>query len=88
MAVVVAWGRIVYVGLHGVELGPGHLDLGIVDLLARAALVGGGPVAVRVPPDVAGLLALAGLGRQVLGQAEEGEQGGVEEGVEPGDPVA
>ena len=69
-------------------------DLGTVDALARMSLA-----AKRrdcrlrlhaVSPELRALVALAGLSDVLLGpqrEAEEGEQlGGVQEGVEPGDP--
>ncbi|MDQ4098659.1 MAG: hypothetical protein M3144_12430 [Actinomycetota bacterium] len=98
MAAVVAWGRLVFVGPTGVDLavcvvcGPGPPDLAAVDALARVQLAArrlGGHVRLsEVSRDLAQLLDLAGLGREVGWEAEGGEEVGVEEGVEPGDPVA
>ncbi|MFN2606448.1 MAG: hypothetical protein ABR511_00935 [Acidimicrobiales bacterium] len=98
MAAVVAWGRIVYIGSRGTPVGtwmvggPGHPDLETVDALARAALAarrrGGSIRLVDASDELLELLDLAGLRREVGGQAEGSEEVGVQEGVEPGDPVA
>ena len=99
VADVVRWGRVVVIGLTGAPLatcvlsGPGRPDLSVVDVVARwqlaARRLGGSIRLVDVSPELAELLDLSGLGRQVGGQAEGGEQLlGVEEGVQPGDPVA
>lgn len=69
----------------------GRVDLGAVNALARLQLEArrqGCTVWLRhACPDLIELLELAGL-LQVVGQAEGGEQGGVEEVVVPDDPVA
>jgi hypothetical protein len=98
MAAVVAWGRLVFVGPGGVEravwtvCGPGPPDLAAVDALARMQLsarrLGGHIRLSEVSQELAEILDLAGLGREVGWDAEGGEEIGVEEGVEPGDPVA
>ena len=97
MAGAVDWGRIVFVGPTGAEIGscvlrgPGAPDLSVVDALAglQVALgrLGGSIRLDDVSPELAELLDLAGLRREVGGQPEGGEKvGGVEEGVELGDP--
>ena len=99
---VVAWGRVVGVGPDGAVLwvrvigGQGPPDLAAVEELARwllAARRAGGSIALQEQCealarllDLVGLLSL--LGREMGGQAEGGEEVGVEEGVEPRDPVA
>ncbi len=98
MAAVVAWGRLVFVGPSGVETatwvvaGEGRPDLAAVDALARLQLSArrlGGRVRLRdVSQELAELLDLVGLAREVGWQPEGGEEARVEEGVEPGDPVA
>jgi hypothetical protein len=102
VTVVVAWGRVVGVGPDGavrwvrVIGGQGPPDLAAVDELARCLLAArraGGSIALREQCEaLARLLDLVGLldllGREMGGQAEGGEQVGVEEGVEPRDPVA
>ena len=90
MAAVVAWGRIVVVGPRGIEvLRP---DLAVVDALARSQLRArrlGLVVRVRLVGDeLPALLDFVGLCREVAGQAEGGEELGVEEGVKADDPVA
>ena len=79
-----------------VEVG-GTVDLGVVDVLARLALVArrrGVRLCVRADEGLTGLLALTGLLRptglvlQPLGQPEAGEQGRVEEVVDVLDPSA
>lgn len=98
MAAVVAWGRLVFVGPSGVELaawvvgGPGRPDLATVDALARLQLsarrMGDHVRLSHVSKDLGQLLDLVGLGREVGWEPEGGEQPCVQEGVEPGDPVA
>ena len=99
MATGVPWARVVFVGSSGAVLataeisGPGAPDLAAVDALARALLAGRRlGCAVRVDDvshDLRRLLDLVGLCRQMEGQPEGGEEVlGVEEGVEPDDPVA
>ncbi|MFJ3172833.1 STAS domain-containing protein [Streptomyces roseus] len=63
-------------------------DLALVETLARLRLAARGrPMRVTgASPALRALLHLAGL-LQLLGEAEEGEPaGGVQEGVQPGDP--
>ncbi|MFK0223156.1 STAS domain-containing protein [Streptomyces vinaceus] len=63
-------------------------DLGVVEALARLRLAARGrPLrVVGASPALRALLGLVGL-LQLLGEAEEGEPaGGVQEGVQPGDP--
>lgn len=98
MADVIVWCRVVFVGPTGGEVatwavgGPGAPGLALVDELAWlqvAARRHGGSIRLsETCDDLAELLDLVGLRREVGGQAEGGEQVGVEEGVEPGDPVA
>jgi hypothetical protein len=98
VAGVVAWGQVVFYGPSGAELaawviqGPDLPDLALVDALARwqlSARRAGGAIGLReVREELRELLDLVGLGREVGGQAEGGEQVGVEEGVVPGDPVS
>lgn len=97
MAAFVAWGRLVFVGPRGLELGPlvlggsGSPDLGTVDSLARAQLAArrlGCMLRLEEPsPELTALLDLVGLRGKVGGEVEGGEQVGVEEGVELDDPV-
>jgi hypothetical protein len=98
MAAFVAWGRVVFVGPDGTAVGswlvggPGGPGLDAVDALARmqvhARRLGGRVRLVEVSPDLAELLELVGLGGEVGGEAEGGEQPlGVEEGVVGGDPL-
>lgn len=97
MAAFVAWGRLVFIGSNGTPLaswvvqGARQPDLGAVDALARAQLAarraGGVLRLVDASDQLAELLELVGLRRQMCGQPEGGEQLGVEEGVEPGDPA-
>lgn len=92
------WVRVVLVDPGGVPLatcvvgGSGPPDLRLVDALARAQLcLRRRGWRIRLPDvcaELAELLELAGLGREVGREAEGLEQPGVEEGVEPGDPVA
>jgi phosphoglycolate phosphatase-like HAD superfamily hydrolase len=69
-------------------------DLGVVDALARlklAALRLGYSIRVHEPSaELVELLDLVGLTPEleVIGEAEGGEEVGVEEAVEPADPVA
>ncbi|MFB7980207.1 STAS domain-containing protein [Streptomyces vinaceus] len=63
-------------------------DLALVEALARLRLAARGrPLrVVGAPPALRALLGLVGL-LQLLGEAEEGEPaGGVQEGVQSGDP--
>jgi hypothetical protein len=80
--------------------GEGRPDLGAVEEVARLALaarrMGCTLWLHHARPDLVGLLDLAGLGGpaggggglQVVGEAEDGEEVGVEEVVMPDDPVA
>ena len=81
------WCRIELSGPGGV--GP---DLAAVDALARLQLemrhIGGQMRLLHVCEELAELLDLVGLGGEMRGEAEGGEEVRVEEGVEPGDPVA
>ncbi len=98
MAGISAWGRVVLLGPSGVEaavwvvVGAGRPDLSAVDALAAWQLCArrlGGSIRVHdVSEDLAELLDLVGLGREVGWESEGREEVGVEEGVEPGDPVA
>jgi hypothetical protein len=99
MAAVVAWGWVVLMGPRRAEVtawwigGQGRPDLATVDGLARSQLfahrLGGSLVLRDACEELEALLDLVGLRREVGGQTEGGEQVlGVEEGVEPGDPVA
>jgi hypothetical protein len=96
---VVARGRILFLGGRAPRVASwtavtdGLVDLAAVDALARmhlAARRAGGTVCVdAMCEQLRELLELVGLGGELEGKAEEGEEGpGVEEGVEPGDPVA
>lgn len=97
MACVVPWARVVVVGpgdsRRAVMLvGEGAPDLAVVDRLARlqlAARRAGGRIRLEDPcPGLLELLNYLGLRRQVGGQAEGGEEAlGVEEGVDPRDPI-
>lgn len=82
-----AWCRIEFIGPGGTAP-----DLSAVDALARLHLDArrlGGTIRLHdVCEDLAELLDLVGLRREMSGEAEGGEELGVEEGVEPGDPVA
>ncbi len=79
----------------------GHPDLGLVDDVARlqlAARRAGCSIWLRhACPELVQLLELVGLGDvvpgpgrplQVVGEAEDGEEPGIEEVVVPDDPVA
>ncbi len=72
--------------------GEGKPDLATVDSLARLQLAArqlGGTIEVQeMCLEMAELLELVGLRGELGGEAEGGEQVGVEEGVEPGDPIA
>lgn len=93
MAAVQLWCRVTIVGPDGSELahysleGPGAPDLGVVDDVARLALLagrlGGGVVLAEVSPTLRALFGLAGLHVEVEGQAELGKEPlGVQEGQE------
>lgn len=98
MAAFAAWGRVVVTTGRGVVRGTwvvggdGPPDLAVVDALARAQLAarraGSAVRLVEASDELRALLDLAGLRGQVCGEPEEGEQPGVEEGVELGDPLA
>ena len=73
--------------------GAGFPDLAVVDALQRWQLWarrGGGSLVLRdACAELLELLELVGLGLEVRGEAEGGEPPlRVEEGVEPGDPLA
>jgi hypothetical protein len=96
---VVARGRILFLGGRAPKVASwtavaqGPVDLAAVDALARmhlAARRAGGTVCVdAMCAELRELLELVGLRRELEGKAEQREEGpGVEEGVEPGDPVA
>jgi len=84
MAGVELWCRVRVVGADGAELagvvlrGRGAPDLGSVDAIARLMLaarrIGGDITVSEVSPDMGALLALAGLGVEMEGQAELGEE--------------
>jgi hypothetical protein len=88
----------VFVGAHGRAVvswpivGQNQPDLAVVDTMARLQLAArrlGGSIQVREPrPELVALLELVGLCREFLGEPERGEQVDIQEGVEPGDPVA
>ena len=91
-----AWALVVLVGPDGAEVaawsieGEGNPDLAVVDALARSQLNArrlGGSIHLRHgSKELRELLALVGLGREVGGEPEEGEEvRGVQEGVELGD---
>jgi hypothetical protein len=93
------WCRVLVVGPDRATVarhrlgGPGTPDLGVVDDIARLALLAGrikGKIILSdVSPAVAALLDLAGLPVEMEGQAERGEEAlGFQEGQEklqPGD---
>jgi len=73
--------------------GPGLPDLAVVDALQRwqlSARRAGGSLVLRDPcAELTELLEFVGLGIEVRRETEGGEPPlGLEEGVEPGDPVA
>jgi hypothetical protein len=85
-------------GIERVTPITGPCDLALIDTLARrrlAARRSGETMVLRdIRPklwellNLAGLVGLAGLGREVIGQPEGLEElGGVQEGVDPGHPV-
>ncbi len=90
--------EIVVVGLGGIEVTTWTLpvvaqpDLGVIDELARLQLAARRlGYTIRLRNACAGLselLDLAGLRLEMQGEAEGGEQVGVEEVVMPDDPVA
>ena len=104
MGAASTWGVVVYLDRAGAETarfpicGDGAPDLAVVHALAWAQLWArrqGGSVRVHNMSeeladllDLAGLLDLVGLRGEVGGEAEGGEQVGVEEGGVHGDPVA
>lgn len=89
------WGRIVFVtgGRSAVVgLGTGSVDLAVVAALARLQLAArrlGGTIEVAgMSGELAELLDLVGLRREFEREAEEPEDVlGVEEGLDPGDPI-
>jgi hypothetical protein len=70
-------------------MGPAHIDLALVDDVARWQLAArrlGCSIRLRdADPDLLDLLDLVGLGVEVGGEPEGGEEGRIEEAVEPGD---
>ncbi|MGO8862007.1 MAG: hypothetical protein ACLQRH_14750 [Acidimicrobiales bacterium] len=91
------WCRLKILGADGAELavhvlhGPGQPDLNTVDDVARLALLakrlGGGIVFTQVSPALLGLLDLCGLGLEVAGQSEGGEEAmGIQEVQEESHP--
>ncbi|HLN42050.1 MAG TPA: hypothetical protein VK215_06335 [Acidimicrobiales bacterium] len=89
--VVLAWAddRVVVLTLSG----EGAPDLSVVDDLARLRLAvrrsGGRMCLEDVAPALSGLLDLAGLLREVSGEAEGGEDSlHLQEGVDPGDAAS
>jgi hypothetical protein len=99
MATVEIWGRIVFVSSDGVERetrtlgGHGQPDLALVAVLARWQLLArreGGWIRLRgASENLADLLDLLGLLREVGGEPEHGEKvRGIEKGVDPGDQRA
>jgi hypothetical protein len=97
MAGVIVWARVVAVGADGtrrvlVLTGEEPPGLAAVEALARlqlAARRGGGRILLQAAsPALAELLGLAGLLREVGGQAEGREDAvGVQEGVDAGDAI-
>ena len=99
MGALVPWARVFVVGPDGAVTtswllaGTGRPDLETVDALARSLLSakrqGGSLRLDGVCEELGQLLDFVGLGREMGREPEGGEQVlGVEEGVEPGDPVA
>jgi hypothetical protein len=98
MAEAAPWARLVLVAEDGgrielVLVSPARPDLGTVDNLARLQLLarraGFQVWLCDIAPALKGLLEVTGLLREMGGQAECGEKTlGVEERVDPGDPVA
>ncbi len=94
MCPVPPWCRVTVIGPDGAEVtshvlgGPGAPDMGTVDQVARLTLMavrlGGAVVLTDVCPAFQTLLELAGLGAEVEGQAELGEEPlGAQKGQEP-----
>jgi hypothetical protein len=99
MASVVPWVRIVFVGPTGSEVaawvieGPDPPDLAVVEAVARLQLLArryGGCIELQeLNADLAMLLEFVGLAGELGREPEGGEDAlGVEERVEPGDPVS
>ncbi len=93
------WYRVTVVGPDAGTLatwtvsGPGHPDLAVVERLARLLLTarrrGRRVVVTDVCPELAELIELVGLRREMGWDTEGGEEVlGVEEGVEAADPPA
>jgi hypothetical protein len=84
MTTVTLWCRVTVVGPDDTELGgfvlegPGSPDLGAVETVARLVLMagrrGGAVVLAEVSPRLRELLEMAGLGVEVEGEAESGEE--------------
>ena len=91
------WGTVLVLGPCGREVarwpleGRGAPDLATVDVLARLALAARrrrcSMRLVGAAPELLVLVDLVGLRLQVVGEAEGGEDAGVEEAVLPDDPV-
>jgi hypothetical protein len=99
MSAVVPWVRIVFVGSTGSEVadwvieGPDRPDLAVVEAVARLQLLArrcGGCIELKeLNADLAMLLEFVGLAGEVGREPEGGEDVlGVEERMEPGDPVS
>jgi hypothetical protein len=97
MAADAPWARVTLVGADGTQLrlllvGDGAPDLAVVEGLARLQLAAGRAGLQMHLEDVCGfleaLLDLSGLSGQVGGQTEGREQVRIQEGMDPGDPVA
>ena len=98
MGASAAWCRIVFVGADGADAGvwamggPSPPDLAAVDALARTQLAArqvGCSIRLCDPcAELKELLDLVGLRREVGREPEGGEEVGVEEGMEFGDPFA
>jgi len=100
MVALQRWCRVTLVGPDGAVVarceldGPGSPGLGVVDDVARLALLasrlGGGITLAEVSPAMRELVELAGLCLEMEGQAELGEEPlGIqqrEEEIHPGDP--
>jgi hypothetical protein len=84
MTAMMLWCRVTVLGPDRNELGgfvlegPGPPDLGVVETVARLALMagrcGGAVVLGQVSPRLGELLALAGLSVEVEGEAESGKK--------------
>jgi len=102
MVSIQVWCRITLASVDGTVFaswvleGQGSPDLGTVEDLARLKLlmgrIGGSITLTELSPSLRGLLDLTGIGVEMEGQAERGEEAlGVqrsEEEMHPGDPPA